>query len=395
MMSATNSTSILSLSACVTLAFLMSLLAFAIVLGNAVVILAFVVDKNLRHRSNYFFLNLAISDFFVGMISIPLYIPYKMFDWKFGTKICAFWLIIDYLLCTASVYNIVLISYDRYQSVSNAISYRTQHTGILKIVAQMVAVWVLAFLVHGPVILVSESWKETEKGCEPGFFSQWYILVITSFLEFLVPVFSVAYFNMYIYWRLWKRGNLSRGPSHPGIASSVSSSNCGCSCKCRLFSSTSLPEVKEAGEAAAPLHSKKQGRKNSLFFSLRTQNSNIIASKMCSLSPSDSLLLRQKEQLELLKARKLAKSLAILLAVFVVCWAPYSLFTIVHSTYPSDQRPATIWYEIAFWLQWFNSFINPFLYPLCHKSFQRAFLKLFCRKKQPISSYNQSMSSQR
>uniref|UniRef100_A0A8C4L766 G-protein coupled receptors family 1 profile domain-containing protein n=1 Tax=Equus asinus asinus TaxID=83772 RepID=A0A8C4L766_EQUAS len=69
-MSATNSTSILSLSARVTLAFLMSLLAFAIVLGNAVVILAFVVDKNLRHRSNYFFLNLAISDFFVGKLRI-------------------------------------------------------------------------------------------------------------------------------------------------------------------------------------------------------------------------------------------------------------------------------------------------------------------------------------
>lgn len=34
-----------------------------------------------------------------------------------------FWLITDYLLCTASVYNIVLISYDRYQSVSNAVSH--------------------------------------------------------------------------------------------------------------------------------------------------------------------------------------------------------------------------------------------------------------------------------
>lgn len=54
----------------IALAFLMSLLAFAIMLGNAVVILAFVVDKNLRHRSNYFFLNLAISDFFVGKLHI-------------------------------------------------------------------------------------------------------------------------------------------------------------------------------------------------------------------------------------------------------------------------------------------------------------------------------------
>ncbi|XP_039700063.1 histamine H4 receptor isoform X2 [Pteropus medius] len=68
-MSATNSTIALSLSTRITLAFLMGLLAFAIMLGNAIVILAFVVDKNLRHRSNYFFLNLAIADFFVDLAS--------------------------------------------------------------------------------------------------------------------------------------------------------------------------------------------------------------------------------------------------------------------------------------------------------------------------------------
>ncbi|XP_004421048.1 PREDICTED: histamine H4 receptor [Ceratotherium simum simum] len=390
-MSATNSTIILPLSTRITLAFFMSLLAFAIMLGNAVVILAFVVDKNLRHRSNYFFLNLAISDFFVGVISIPLYIPHTMFDWNFGNKICALWLIIDYVLCTASVYNIVLISYDRYQSVSNAISYRAQHTGILKIVALMVAVWVLAFLVHGPIILVSESWKNEKKDCEPGFFSEWYILAITSFLEFLLPVFSVAYFNIYIYWRLWKRSNLSRWQSGAGLTASVSSSNWGRSFSSRLFSRTSLPEPKEGEEAAASFRSKRQ---SSLLFSLRTQkNRSITASKTGSLSQSDSLVLHRREHLELLRARKLAKSLAILLGVFVICWAPYSLFTIVRSIYPPDQRPETIVYEITFWLQWFNSVVNPILYPLCHKSFQKAFWKILCRKKQPISSHNQSMSS--
>nr|8HN8_R Chain R, Soluble cytochrome b562, Histamine H4 receptor fusion [Homo sapiens]8HOC_R Chain R, Soluble cytochrome b562, Histamine H4 receptor fusion [Homo sapiens] len=389
--SATNSTINLSLSTRITLAFLMSLLAFAIMLGNAVVILAFVVDKNLRHRSNYFFLNLAISDFFVGVISIPLYIPHTLFEWDFGKEICVFWLTTDYLLCTASVYNIVLISYDRYQSVSNAVSYRTQHTGILKIVTLMVAVWVLAFLVNGPMILVSESWKDEGSECEPGFFSEWYILAITSFLEFLVPVILVAYFNMYIYWSLWKRGNLSRCQSHPGLTS-VSSSICGHSFRGRLFSRTSLPASKEV---AASFHSERQRRKSSLLFSLRTQmNSNIIASKMGSLSQSDSLALHQREHLELLRARKLAKSLAILLGVFAVCWAPYSLFTIVLSFYPSATRPKSVWYRIAFWLQWFNSFVNPFLYPLCHKRFQKAFLKIFCIKKQPIpSQHNRSVSS--
>ncbi|KAM9054643.1 LOW QUALITY PROTEIN: histamine H4 receptor [Megaptera novaeangliae] len=183
-MPATNDTTDLPSETSIALAFLMSLLAFAIMVGNAVVILAFVVDKNLRH-SNYFFLNLAISDFFVGVISIPLYIPHRLFNWKFEDNICAFWLTIDYLLCT-SVYNIVLISFDQYQSVSNAVSCRAQHTGILKIVVLMVAIWVVAF-VHGPIILVSEAWKNGKGDCEPGFFTEWYIplLLLFQFIGFL------------------------------------------------------------------------------------------------------------------------------------------------------------------------------------------------------------------
>ncbi|XP_007933766.1 histamine H4 receptor [Orycteropus afer afer] len=381
----TNCTNNFSSGTRITLAFLMALLAFATMLGNAVVILAFVVDKSLRHRSNYFFLNLAISDFFVGVISIPLFIPHTVFKWDMGDSLCTFWLIIDYLLCTSSVYNIVLISYDRYQSVSNAVSYRVKQTEILKIVALMVAVWVLAFLVHGPMILVSQSWKEDRKTCEPGFFSSKYLIAFTSFFEFLVPVISVAYFNIYIYWSLWKRSSLSRSQSHHGISPPVSSSNSGHSSKSGLISTTSLSKLKETG---APLHSEKQRRKDSLLLSLRRQiNNNTIASKMCSISHSDSITLQQRE---LLRAKKLARSLAILLSVFAICWAPHSVSIIFLS-----DKPKPNWYEILFWLQWFNSFVNPFLYPLCHKRFQKAFSKIFCMKKKTLSSHNQSLSFER
>ncbi|XP_055994336.1 histamine H4 receptor isoform X1 [Sorex fumeus] len=377
-----NNTTTFSPNNRIVLTFLMSLLAFSIMLGNAVVIIAFVVDKNLRHRSNYFFLNLAISDFLVGMISIPLYIPHIMFNWNFGSKICTFWLIIDYLLCTTSVYNIVLISYDRYQSVSNAVSYRAQHTKILRTVVMMMGIWVLAFLVHGPVILVSESWKNGKTYCEPGFLSEWYILVITSFLEFLVPVFSVAYFNMYIYLSILKRGHLSARQSHTRF-SSVSSSNCGHSCRF-IRAASSGPK-----EAVPSFCLEKQGRKSSFFFSLRTQmNNSAVTSKMGSLCHSCSVVLHQREHLELLRARKLARSLAILLGVFVVCWAPYSLFTFIRSIYHSDQHSKTVEYEVTFWLQWFNSLINPFLYPLCHKHFQKTFLKILCIKKQSVPMHS-------
>lgn len=50
----------------VILTVLMVTLVVVVVAGNALVIMAFIVDKTLRNQSNYFFLNLAISDFLVG-----------------------------------------------------------------------------------------------------------------------------------------------------------------------------------------------------------------------------------------------------------------------------------------------------------------------------------------
>lgn len=54
----------------VVLSVLMVTLVVVVVAGNALVIMAFIVDKSLRNQSNYFFLNLAISDFLVGELAL-------------------------------------------------------------------------------------------------------------------------------------------------------------------------------------------------------------------------------------------------------------------------------------------------------------------------------------
>uniref|UniRef100_A0A8C3NXJ7 Muscarinic acetylcholine receptor n=1 Tax=Cyanoderma ruficeps TaxID=181631 RepID=A0A8C3NXJ7_9PASS len=136
---------------------LMALLIAVTVAGNALVMLAFVADSSLRTQNNFFLLNLAISDFLVGAFCIPLYVPYVLTGrWIFGRSLCKLWLVVDYLLCTSSVFNIVLISYDRFLSVTRAVAYRAQQGNTRQAVLKMVLVWVLAFLLYGPAII---SWE--------------------------------------------------------------------------------------------------------------------------------------------------------------------------------------------------------------------------------------------
>uniref|UniRef100_A0A8C3L0R1 G-protein coupled receptors family 1 profile domain-containing protein n=1 Tax=Chrysolophus pictus TaxID=9089 RepID=A0A8C3L0R1_CHRPC len=199
-----------SLGVSVLLALLMVLLALVTVLGNVLVILAFILDRNLRHRSNYFFLNLAISDFAVGVFCMPLYIPYALTGtWHLGKGLCKLWLLMDYLLCSASVFNIVLISYDRFLSVTKAVSYRTQQGMMSNPVVKMVAIWVFAFLLYSPAVLLWEymtGCSMVEEGqCYAEFFNNWYFLLCASTLEFFVPLISVTYFNMSIFYNIQRR----------------------------------------------------------------------------------------------------------------------------------------------------------------------------------------------
>uniref|UniRef100_A0A8C6XN92 G-protein coupled receptors family 1 profile domain-containing protein n=1 Tax=Naja naja TaxID=35670 RepID=A0A8C6XN92_NAJNA len=194
----------------VLLAILMGFLVLVTVLGNALVILAFVVDKSLRTQGNFFFLNLALADILVGGFCIPLYIPYILTnEWKFGKGLCKLWLVVDYLVCTASGFNIVLISFDRFVSVTRAVSYRVQKGMTKTTVAKMATVWIAAFLLYGPAII---SWEYIaqqsiipENKCYAEFHYNWYFLMIASTIEFFTPFISVTYFNLSIYFNIRKR----------------------------------------------------------------------------------------------------------------------------------------------------------------------------------------------
>lgn len=85
----------------VLLMVMMVTLVVVIVLGNALVILAFKVDKSLRRQCNYYFLNLAISDFLVGESSCYLWNCRMGRKFEATIPLCA-WLLHNYMFCFKS-----------------------------------------------------------------------------------------------------------------------------------------------------------------------------------------------------------------------------------------------------------------------------------------------------
>ncbi|NXL47519.1 HRH3 protein, partial [Podilymbus podiceps] len=416
------------------LAVLMGLLVLATVLGNALVILAFAVDRSLRTQGNFFFLNLAIADLLVGEFRgtgrdggsrstatchrqvlsaggfcIPLYIPYVLTGkWRLGLGLCKLWLVVDYLVCTASVFNIVLISFDRFISVTKAVSYRAQKGMTRKAVLKMVTVWIAAFLLYGPAIL---SWEYIaqksilpEGECHAEFFYNWYFLMIASTIEFFTPFITVTYFNISIYLNIRKRAsprneNLSPGQEdcemsfqgekrertvffvkpanrhkHKKRASSLSPPKKATRLSLRKLDNQSLNL--NVNQDLPPLQVEVETKPQRNGFYKTTES---ICNTTCRVDIANTMANRFR----LSRDKRVAKSLAIIVCVFGLCWAPYTLLMIIRAACHGHCVQHSL-YETSFWLLWVNSAINPVLYPLCHISFRRAFIKLLCPGKAKI-----------
>ena len=91
--------------------------------------ISFKIDKQLQTISNYFLFSLAIADLAIGLISMPLFTMTTILGhWPLGPFICDTWLALDYLASNASVLNLLIISFDRYFSVTRPLTYRAKRT---------------------------------------------------------------------------------------------------------------------------------------------------------------------------------------------------------------------------------------------------------------------------
>jgi len=172
--------------------------------GNLLVIVSFKVDVQLQTVSNYFLLSLSVADLTIGLVSMPLYSVYLLMGyWPLGNVICDAWLSLDYTMSNASVANLLVISFDRYFSVTRPLTYRVRRTSG-RAAVMIAGAWTVSALLWTPWIV---AWPHLEGRrtvppleCYVQFLkTNKYFTIMTATAAFYLPVLimTVLYFRIY------------------------------------------------------------------------------------------------------------------------------------------------------------------------------------------------------
>ncbi|XP_024918353.1 muscarinic acetylcholine receptor M5-like [Cynoglossus semilaevis] len=193
----------------ITIATVSAIVSLITIVGNVLVMLSFKVNSQLKTVNNYYLLSLAAADLIIGVLSMNLYTSYILMGyWALGNLACDLWLALDYVASNASVMNLLVISFDRYFSITRPLTYRAKRTpkraGIMIGLA-----WLVSLVLWAPPILCWQYivGKRTvpEKQCQIQFFSEPVITFGTAIAAFYIPVSVMTILYCRIYKETEKR----------------------------------------------------------------------------------------------------------------------------------------------------------------------------------------------
>ena len=114
------------------------------ILGNALVLVAVFVNKKLQTTFNFYVVNLAVTDLAVAVTGMTFHTTDNTLGfWPFGEFLCGVWIFFDYGMTFVSVFTLLLISVDRFWSVTWSEHYRRfqQRNSKRKSAISIVCIW--------------------------------------------------------------------------------------------------------------------------------------------------------------------------------------------------------------------------------------------------------------
>ncbi|XP_077354006.1 alpha-1A adrenergic receptor-like [Festucalex cinctus] len=305
------------------------------VLGNILVILSVVCHHHWRSVTHYFIANLAAADLLLSSAVLPFSATSEALGrWVFGRAFCGVWAALDVLCCTASILSLCVISIDRYLAVSYPLRYPAMATG-RRGLAAVAALWGLSAAISvGPLFGWKEPEPEDETVCriteEPGY------ALFSALGSFYIPLAIILSMYCRVYGvakretETLKKGSDGEGVETEGVILRVHRGN--------------------AAQTSKHEEDNGTGRYKHITGTL-------------------------PKMLKMPREEKAAKTLGVVVGCFILCWLPFFLVLPIGSIFPSCKPPETV-FKITFWLGYFNSCINPVIYPCFSQEFKKAFLNV-------------------
>ncbi|XP_019644435.1 PREDICTED: LOW QUALITY PROTEIN: alpha-1A adrenergic receptor-like [Branchiostoma belcheri] len=341
----------MSLPASLLVGAVLSCICILTIAGNVLVVLAVCLERSLRTNIGYFYINLAAADLLLGCLVLPFSATRELLNyWPFGEALCELWAAVDVLCCTASIFSLCVISLDRYIGVTRPLHHNMIVTK-RRVVLILFAVWATSAAISvGPLF----GWKHPKsyQNMQCNINSSPSYIIFSVVGSFYVPAFVV----LYVYRQVYRAA------------------------------------VRETSKLMITLKAQ-EDRNQTPVESVRIHRgkASVTAEKRLSpprLSPNSSKPRMAREALSSVKNRiekftkekKAAKTVGIIVGVFLVCWLPFFVM------YPIDSMIAKVpelLITMAFWLGYCNSFLNPIIYACSNGHFRRAFRRfLLCGKRQ-------------
>ncbi|KAK2875995.1 hypothetical protein QQF64_005246 [Cirrhinus molitorella] len=430
-------------------------LSLVTIIGNILVLVSFKVNKQLKTVNNYYLLSLAFADLIIGVLSMNLYTTYIIMDqWALGNWACDLWLAIDYVASNASVMNLLVISFDRYFSVTRPLTYRAKRT-TKRAMTMIGLAWSISFILWAPAILFWQYFvgKRTvpPDECYIQFLSEPITTFCTAIAAFYLPVTIMTV----LYWRIYKEtenrskdlaglkgsgnqgspeesvGNPGSSRSHSSYELHSSSQKSSGKTKTGRFWFWSLSrkawkghadrnssdswnnnetvvsveqsdeEEEEDGEVvysiSENLHPRKALSDHSTLDSKASVSSKEQADANASLQKrvacKAKTQVNKRKKISLVKEKKAAQTLSAILLAFIITWTPYNIMVLVNA-FCDECIPETLW-ALGYWLCYVNSTVNPMCYALCNKTFRTTFRSILLCQWQQTNKPNKLHIQQR
>nr|XP_054589300.1 muscarinic acetylcholine receptor M4 [Nothobranchius furzeri] len=342
------------------------------ILGNALVILSIKVNRHLQTVNNYFLLSLAAADLFLGALSMNVYTLYQLRGrWPLGAALCDLWLVLDYVVSSASVLNLMLISLDRYLCLTRPLRYPAWRSG--RVAGVMISgAWLMSFALWTPAILC---WQRDggrraipDEVCYIQLLASPAINLGTALLSFYLPALIMV--GLYSRLSAASRCRLRALQAEQNTIRTSSSS-----IKGFLLRRCSWASSDQGSDLSLHHPKSKIDNDSSSNTDLHGSASEVVS---CSSFRSEE----RRRRRVMARERRVTNTILGIMLAFILTWAPYNVMAVVAAWH--IHIPNTIW-ATGYWLTYINSTINPCCYALCNVTFRKTFCSLLlccCSRRQ-------------